>query len=747
MSNGKNPGNSTTAVANINITTTNPTAKPKVTQAILDQIKNDSNDIDFYNSNPADNPLYKVLQEIFDVNQNLLADSGTNDYNIATCVGVSVSGGNMSYNSTNRDLNKLTYLIAFRTPFVLINEKDNASLFDTEDINGNGKWWEKANSVRLKKWPTLQRLAKNGEEEVFLPQKDKVQVTTVADLTIYTDTINGSSITFTSGINATAEQITQGLATAIAASGQPVTVKQKDDYYFIIANVTGTAFTHTVDSNLTLSNINANPSVPTSAIVPPIINHLYHTKDKYDYFEITLHKQIEPTFFDYNDESQVRIPYYFKAQIEAPFYPINVSWVGFCRSFPYNVVSNNGIPYPISGFTKIVISNIKTLNSSNQLVPDTAVFYPEKKFSVANYRQFPVADSIVSGDPITILNGKLKIKAFKKKRKYVSVNITTNKGSYTNGQNITIKENGDIYSGSLIINQENSTDKYNPDIFLDLNYKDLKIYYESTSDKFYINELEAITLYADFTLAGTVVAANLIGLRIYKENSEYFIQVSSSNAVGNNVDSDSSTTTFIIGSSGLTIGIGIDVGNSFDNSTVAPNPARRTYFEDIILANNCPNWVAMTNADKIIIRSVYGVKQSAAQNIWLRNIVLFNKLDLQINNSSYYNVLKDCAGYAEGFYYNNAISKLEAKGLKTTLNVVEEYVVLTLMYNAEATFDNSARAVNFVNAINNHSHALLISAVNSVSSSNFSKGAVLAKLNTSNFKKYYNDFHFHNLAL
>lgn len=465
-------------------------------------------------------------------------------------------------------------------------------------------------------------------------------------------------------------------------------------------------------------------SIPQDEIIPAIASNDNKSKERYDYFDIVMHKTLEQTFFT-NGVSEVSIPYYYLANIEAPFY--TNGWVRFSRYLPYNVTSNYGIPYPESGYTKINISNIKMLNGSNQLIETD--FFHSTLGTVSNYGQFPVVDSLVLGNSILVINGKLKINAFKSKKVYVSINSSTH-----SKLSLSVKSNGDFYAGNQLVKEVSGTNKYNPDIFSSVNFLNNYAYWDNSLQKFYVNELESVVLYADYTLSGTVVVGDLYGLRIYKEGTTYDIRVAGASVVGNYPNSGQK---YIIGQSGITIGIGIDIGNSF---TATTDIQKKTYFEDTILANNAPNW---SNIDKSIIRGAYGLKKSIAENYWLKNIATFNQLNLQINNSSYYNVLIDTAGFAKQFYYHYAISALKAKGLKTELNIAEEYAVLTLMYNAPTSF--KAHASKFVEAINQHDHPLLLSAVNSVNS--FSKKGVTTKLNSTDFKTYYNEFQFNNLTI
>jgi|GEM_PF-1950767 len=660
--------NEQSVVSSNSTATSTPETSVRITEAILNEIKDDSGDEIFYvSTNTETNALYLLLKELYDLSPDLVKDDG--EYKVATYAGVSIIAGSLSYSRLNRNLERLTYYLAFRSPFKKVKViNDNNQTINKSHPDKFSSWYEKSNELRVIDWtkkynnPSLislygaivHRLTKNGEPEVW------------------------------------------------------------------------------VDSG----------SYPNSATSPQIKFHLNNTKYKYDYFGIVLHRQIESVFF-VNNVSQVRIPYYLKSEIEAPFLS---HWIKFSRSFPYNVTSNNGIPHPTDGYTKIVISNIRYLNSSNQLV-NSDFFSPTYLIRPANYSQFPVIESVVSGNPLGILNGKLKINAYKKTRIEISINTSIAKKNFNNKQ-ISIKETGSIVSSvnNLPIMNQSGLNNYNPDIFSALDFKDLKTYYDQSTDSLYIHEFEPIILYADFVLSGTVQNSDLIGHRIYNIANEYSVLIpNQSTAISDYVDKpEVSGTRFIVGQSGITIGIGIDAGNSFDASQNKPNPDRRSYFEDTILANNCPNWASMSESDKNIIRSIYGIKETNALNIWLRNITLFNKLNLQINDSSFYNLLKDCAGFGERFYYNKAISQLNSKGLKTSLNVIEEYVILTLMYNNESTINKNA--TNFVEAINTHSYSKLLSTVESVTN-NFSQSKVAAKLKSSSFKRYYNDFHFHNLTL
>lgn len=83
-------------------------------------------------------------------------------------------------------------------------------------------------------------------------QVERVQVTTVANATLYRATINGVNHDYTSDGSATATEIRDGLRTAINGGTEPVTAANDGaDALTLTADVTGTPFTLAVTANLT----------------------------------------------------------------------------------------------------------------------------------------------------------------------------------------------------------------------------------------------------------------------------------------------------------------------------------------------------------------------------------------------------------------------------------------------------------------------------------------------------------------
>ena len=90
-----------------------------------------------------------------------------------------------------------------------------------------------------------------------IAQVDTITVSIVADSTLYTVTINGTPLSFTSGIGATNNSIIAGLLAAVNAGAEPVTASGVSTLV-ITADVAGTAFTDTVTTNLSTSTTTPN---------------------------------------------------------------------------------------------------------------------------------------------------------------------------------------------------------------------------------------------------------------------------------------------------------------------------------------------------------------------------------------------------------------------------------------------------------------------------------------------------------
>lgn len=89
-----------------------------------------------------------------------------------------------------------------------------------------------------------------------------VTVSTVADSTNYTTTINGTAFTINSGVAATDESIATALVNAINGGSEPVTaVDNSDGTYDLNADVTNEAYTLSVDENQTVSALVASDAL------------------------------------------------------------------------------------------------------------------------------------------------------------------------------------------------------------------------------------------------------------------------------------------------------------------------------------------------------------------------------------------------------------------------------------------------------------------------------------------------------
>lgn len=163
-------------------TSTPPDTTPRITEEILNQIRDDQYDEIFYvSTDPTSNKLYSFLKEIYDISPDLLIDDSEANYTIATSVGITITLGGIVYDKSARDLKKLTYLLAFRTAFRKVYVTQNNQTVLTAHPENFESWWEKANGLRFLDWskkysdPSLitiygeiiKRLCKNGEEEVW----------------------------------------------------------------------------------------------------------------------------------------------------------------------------------------------------------------------------------------------------------------------------------------------------------------------------------------------------------------------------------------------------------------------------------------------------------------------------------------------------------------------------------------------------------------------------------------------------
>jgi hypothetical protein len=93
-----------------------------------------------------------------------------------------------------------------------------------------------------------------GRREANKAQRLTVSVDTVVDDTDYTVTINGTPFVHNSGVAASAISIAAGLVALIDAGAEPVdAVDNLDGTFYIVADVTGEAYTLVVDTNMSIN--------------------------------------------------------------------------------------------------------------------------------------------------------------------------------------------------------------------------------------------------------------------------------------------------------------------------------------------------------------------------------------------------------------------------------------------------------------------------------------------------------------
>ena len=105
---------------------------------------------------------------------------------------------------------------------------------------------------------------------VAIAQVDTINNFVVVNSTAYTVTINGTAYTYTSGSSATAADITKGVAAAINGdSNVAVTAVDNSGVSVVLtAKVAGTAFTSSINGNMTDATTTANKLKPVTITLP-----------------------------------------------------------------------------------------------------------------------------------------------------------------------------------------------------------------------------------------------------------------------------------------------------------------------------------------------------------------------------------------------------------------------------------------------------------------------------------------------
>lgn len=109
--------------------------------------------------------------------------------------------------------------------------------------------------------------------DALVAQEDTVDTITVADSTTYTLTVNGTEATYTSGVGATSAEITLGLVTAINLIAEAVTATDGVDQFTILADVAGTSFATVITAGImTVTTTTPNSFATEAEIIAGIVN-------------------------------------------------------------------------------------------------------------------------------------------------------------------------------------------------------------------------------------------------------------------------------------------------------------------------------------------------------------------------------------------------------------------------------------------------------------------------------------------
>ena len=99
---------------------------------------------------------------------------------------------------------------------------------------------------------------KIGRRRSALAQVANIEVASVSDDTEYKVILNGTEYSFTSGVSATANDIVDGLVSAINGGSDPVTPSDNGDNFDLTADTPGQSFDVTVTTNLTFTTTTNN---------------------------------------------------------------------------------------------------------------------------------------------------------------------------------------------------------------------------------------------------------------------------------------------------------------------------------------------------------------------------------------------------------------------------------------------------------------------------------------------------------
>lgn len=443
--------------------------------------------------------------------------------------------------------------------------------------------------------------------------------------------------------------------------------------------------------------------VPSS--ISPIFPKKYITEDDYLQFGVTVHQSIKQEHFSTVidlDENllpvlmQIPLEYYLKKHIETPFF---TAWVqqGYSRPFfPHP-------RYPTANSGTYVKVKIKPLNNTTKLQ-----FYPEWR-KKTQYNTPYVSFVVSASSRQIVLNGFREVEqaiiiANKDKEK---INIGTGtvghnkKGELIRGNNIeqfihVLLDNGQI------------GDKFKPNYLLGeyIQYNGQgQQRIKSKEGKLFLTI--CIPHHETFIVENNLTEENLFkleGHRVFGTNvGEKYIVFK-----GNSDITINSVTNSVTAGSGLTMGLGVDLGNA---DGFVDNPANAT--------NWIESWISNVKNETFIdsnniLLNMIPREGNDAVKYWKNNRKFFDiNCDFRTeNNWNWSKALFFAINFAHEKYYLPGLNKLN--NLITEPNVIEKFALLTIAWNGPAHPSNG----KFAKAINQHDYNLLRDAVNSSSGNN-----------------------------
>ncbi len=457
----------------------------------------------------------------------------------------------------------------------------------------------------------------------------------------------------------------------------------------------------------------------------------YTSKEDYDFFGVELHYLLDTEHFEY----PIPLEYYLMTQLETKFFE---DWVqkGYSRPFfPYgdffqkkNVLHGIIPDINLSDNDKFDTIEFRPCNSDfatqgiiEYLITESLLFFPKMKSNqpIEHAYKAPVVTEVIHSEFGIILKFQGVSAELKEVKVTFDDTVSPDKRDKTA---INTLVNGDLIVGTVANRVIKTLDgvKYKPKYHLgeDLENESrgFLLHYNPTSKYSYIKIREKTLEHYIITnnIPTSIDVDDLIGYHAYMYNGKLIIIYPKKN--GKEISSSATPAQ----QSGLTIGLGLDMGNALGFATSLTDPLTESEREESL--EMLVDWITSINGknlssyDKQILKQMITKKGNAAAKHWWTHRKVFDyqcdfrtteKINwskaifeaIDIVNGRYYGT--DTSNY---YYNQTALYKLK-DSLFAEPNIIEKFALLTLAWHQPGKI--SSLKTGLSNAINQHRFDLL----------------------------------------